>query len=175
MQQGDERLPFLAHEEEEREAPSAGGLLLRALGALLLIVGLIVAAAWGMKRFGGGRFGASEADAPALRVLTSVALGDKRSLAVVRFGGRTLLVGSTAQSLTLLAEDDAAIDEDALSAALPARSVAELLEDEITEGALVFPAPEAVPHSFAGELSIARQRYAAPAAMPPFSKGASNV
>jgi flagellar biosynthetic protein FliO len=90
--------------DKHEQPPSAVGLLLRTVGALLLIVGLIVAAAWGMKRFGGARFGAPKEDAPELAVLNSIALGERRSLAIVRFGQRTLLLGSTAQSITLLAE-----------------------------------------------------------------------
>jgi len=54
-----DRLPFMADTDRESHeaAPSTTGLMLRTLGALLLIIGLIVAAAWGMKRFGGPRFG----------------------------------------------------------------------------------------------------------------------
>ena len=103
-----DRLPFMANTEREshEQAPSATGLLLRTLGALLLIVGLIVAAAWGMKRFGGARFGAPKEDAPELAVLNSIALGERRSLAIVRFGPRILLLGSTPHSVTLLAENE---------------------------------------------------------------------
>ena len=127
-----EHLSFMQDGEREAsaEAPSAGGLLIRTFGALLLIVGLIVAVGWGMRRFGGARFGAKSENAPALNVLTSVALGDRRSLAVVRFGGRNLLIGSTAQSIALLATDDAG--EGGINAPLK-RSVADLLKDEETE------------------------------------------
>jgi flagellar biogenesis protein FliO len=58
-------------------------------------------------------------------VLTTVAIGDRRSLTVVRFGERTLLLGSTAQSVTLLASDDD--DLPALPEALAPRSVADAL------------------------------------------------
>jgi len=104
----DDRLPFMANTEHDNQqaAPSTGGLLLRTLGALLLIVGLIVAAAWGMKRWGGARFGAPREDAPELAILNSVSLGDRRSVAIVRFGQRNLLIGSTPQSVTLLAETE---------------------------------------------------------------------
>jgi len=104
--QANDRLPFMAEtaRENQESAPSTGGLMLRTLGALLLIVGLIIAAAWGMKRFGGARFGKAAEDAPQLAILNTVALGDKRSVAVIRFAERTLLIGSTAQSITLLAE-----------------------------------------------------------------------
>jgi flagellar biosynthetic protein FliO len=137
----DDRLPFMAENEREShdQAPSGVGLLLRTFGALLLIVGLIVAAAWGMKRFGGARFGTPQEDAPELAVMNSISLGDRRSLAIVRFGERTLLLGSTAQAVTLIAETE--ID----SFAPQMRSVADILSDD-----------ERV--AFAYELSSASQR-----------------
>jgi flagellar biosynthetic protein FliO len=125
-QPANDRLPFMmADERDSREQPpSAAGLLLRTLGALLLIVGLIVAAAWGMKRFGGARFGTPQEDAPPLAVLNSLSLGDRRSLTIVRFGERTLLLGSTAHAVTLLAEAET---DDFTPRA---RSVADILNDE---------------------------------------------
>lgn len=121
-----EHLPFMAESERESQqaAPSTAGLLLRTLGALLLIVGLIVAAAWGMKRFGGARFGAPKEDAPDLAILNSVALGDRRSVAIVQFGRRTLLLGSTPQAITLLAESESE------NIAPRIQSVADILNEE---------------------------------------------
>jgi len=130
-------LPFMKDSESaNQQAPSAGGMLLRTLGALLLIVGIVIAGAWAMKRFGGARFGKPADDAPELAVLNSVGLGEKRSLAIVRFGERTLLIGSTPQSISLLAETQLEESE----AKLP--SVAEMLEQTQTS-------------SFAEELSVA--------------------
>jgi len=131
----DDRLPFMAEGRKEAEPPSVGGLVLRTFGALLLIVGLITAAAWGLRRFGAGRFGGTQIDAPALAVLSTVALGDKRSLAVVRFGAQTLLVGSTAQNITLLATQGTEPAETTHPEATeesrpPFRSVADLLSGE---------------------------------------------
>ncbi len=122
-----ERLPFILEESrtESTESVGAVGLLARTLGALFIIVGLIVAAGWGAKRLGGARFGTSRADAPQLSVLSSVALGDRRSLAVVRFGGRNLLVGATGQSITLLAAEE--VDGSEVTTP-PMRSVADLLK-----------------------------------------------
>jgi flagellar biosynthetic protein FliO len=122
----DDRLPFMATEEREGhgQPPSAMGLLVRTLGALLLIVGLIVAAAWGMKRFGGARFGTPLEDAPPLAVLNSLSLGERRSLTIVRFGDRTLLLGSTPQAVTLLAEAETE------NFSPQPRSVADILGDE---------------------------------------------
>ena len=135
--QAGERLPFMADNstQQEQAAPSTGGLLLRTLGALLLIVGLIVAAAWGMKKFGGARFGKAVEDAPELSILNTVALGDKRSLAIVRFGNRNLLIGSTAQSITVLADDTVSEHE--------FQSVADMLSTESYD-------------SFANELATAQ-------------------
>jgi flagellar protein FliO/FliZ len=125
-QSGNEPLPFMADTETEKreQPPSASGLLVRTLGALLLIIGLIVAAGWGIKRFGGARFGNAKEKAPGLSILNSVSLGERRSLMIVRYGDRTLLLGSTAQSVTLLAEDETEDFE-----AHP-RSVADILNDE---------------------------------------------
>jgi flagellar protein FliO/FliZ len=136
----DDRLPFMAETAKDTQdpTPSTGGLMLRTLGALLLIVGLIVAAAWMMKRFGGARFGKVAEGAPELSVLNTVALGDKRSVAIIRFGERTLLVGSTTQSITVLAEST---DYSSLTA-LP--SVAEMLGEDDSV-------------SFSDELSVAER------------------
>lgn len=128
----DARLAFLDEGrvgESNESAPGALGLMARTLGALCLIVGLIFAASWGLRRFGGARFGQTGARASQLSVLSSVSLGDKRSLAVVKFGGRVLLIGSTGQAITLLAEDE---DEGEArdDASPPARSVAELLSND---------------------------------------------
>ena len=125
--EGEERLVFMRDEGRgaEAEAPSAAGTLARTLGALLVVVGLVVAAGWGLRRLGGARFGAAGEGATELRVLNSIGLGDRRSLAVVRFGGRELLIGSTAQTITLLC----AAGGGAEGVTTPApRSVAELLD-----------------------------------------------
>ena len=111
------------------EAPGTGGLLLRTLGALILIVGLIAGVGFALRRFGGARFGSATEDAPALAVLNSVALGDRRSIAVVRYGARTLLIGSTQQAITLLADSDQDLDAEALTQP-GARSVADMLEHD---------------------------------------------
>lgn len=129
----DERLAFFADERgtTEAEAPGIAGLLIRTLGALLLIVGLIVAAAWGLQRFNRARYDGLHQDKPQLAVLTTLSLGERRLLSAVRFGDKTLLIGSTPQAITLLAAEDQA-ERDLLTAehdALPAtRSVADMLQ-----------------------------------------------
>lgn len=145
-----DRLPFMAEERKETEVPSGAGLLMRTLGALLLIVGMIAAGAWALKKYGGSRFGAVSEDAPTLRVMSNVTLGDKRSLAVVRFGERVLLVASTPQAVTLLAEHQTPnkVEETEIETEAPTfRSVADLLLERNS-------------NVFAEELAQAEQRVA---------------
>lgn len=127
-----DRLPFMQDEQSpaSADAPGSFGLLMRTVGALLLIVGLIFGAGWGLRRFGGTRFGAAQPDAPPLAVLSTVSLGERRSLAVVKFGERTLLLGSTAQAITLIAEEEA---EDHAASAV--RSVASMLRQHSADDA----------------------------------------
>ena len=116
-----------SNERSTEDGPSAAGLMVRTLGALLLIVGLIVAAGWGLRKFGGARFGAISTDGPGLQVLSNVSVGNNRSLIVARFGERTILIGSTPQSFTLLATQD---EESELDLPSPARSVSEMLAED---------------------------------------------
>jgi len=126
----DDHLPFMQNDQSQAmQEPSSGGLLLKTLGAMLLIVGLIFGGAWGAKKLGFGNFSAKNlGENVDLKILTSVSLGSGRTISTVRFGERILLVGSTAQSFTLLAEE-AKPEESTL---IGSRSVAELLDDEIT-------------------------------------------
>ena len=101
-----QELPFKLNDRHElaTETPSASGMLLRTFGALLLIVGFIAAAGWGLRYFGFINFGKQHSEAAGLKVLDTVPLGERRTLTLVKFGERTLLIGSTPQGLTLLAE-----------------------------------------------------------------------
>lgn len=102
----DDRLPFMNSDNStDASQPSALGLLARTLGALLLVIGLLIGSVWGLKRIRRPALG-GKAESPELAVLTTVGIGDRRSLVVVRFGESMLLLGSTPQSVTLLATDD---------------------------------------------------------------------
>ncbi len=122
-----DHLPFMQADPvaPESQEPSSGGLLLKTMGAMLLVVGLIFFGAWGAKKLGfGGSKSSSSPDDPELTVLSTVSMGSGRTIATLQFGDRILLVGSTNDSFTLLAED--------VKAETPARSrsVAELLAEE---------------------------------------------
>jgi flagellar biogenesis protein FliO len=124
----DDRLPFM-QSEQTATAPEPGnaGLFLKSFGAMLLIVGLIFCGAWGLKKFGYGKFKTDEsADAPTLSVLSTLSVGTNCSLSIIQFGQRTLLVGSTPQSFTLLADETNEADFSPANS----RSVGEMLAEE---------------------------------------------
>ena len=122
-----ENLPFMKTEAVAQNETSSGSLLLRTLGAMLLIVGLIFFGAWGMKKLGFGNIKSNSAeDAPELTILSSVSLGGGRTISTIRFGEKILLIGSTAQSFTLLADDA----ENETDSKIKPRSVAEMLAGE---------------------------------------------
>lgn len=120
------RLRF-AEPRGQADPPSTAGLLMRSMGALLLVLGIIVTVTWGLRRFGGARFGAPQLEAPELAVLHSISIGERRTLTAVRFGDRMLLLGATAQSITLLADEEIRSPK-----IVGGRSVAELLDDKET-------------------------------------------
>ncbi|HNH81810.1 MAG TPA: flagellar biosynthetic protein FliO [Acidobacteriota bacterium] len=84
------------------EPPGIGSLLGRTVLVLGSVIAVLVSLAWGLQRYGVNRtaqFGAQDM----LTVLKVVPLGERRFLSVVRFGNQILLLGSTAQSITVLA------------------------------------------------------------------------
>jgi flagellar biogenesis protein FliO len=132
-------------------------LLLRTLGALLLILGLLLAAAWGLRRWGGARFTATGPDEGELElaVIATLPLGERRTVSAVRFGNQTLLLGSTAQAVTLLATTE----RPARPQPPRMRSVAELLADDETQ--------EPAPPNFERALIVAGERLTAQAGEEP--------
>jgi flagellar biogenesis protein FliO len=123
-----DHLPFMQQEQGAApQEPTSGGLLIKTLGSMLLIVGLIFFGAWGAKKLGfGGAKAQALADAPDLAILSSVSLGNSRTISTVRFGDRVLVIGSTPQSFTLLAEENA-VEKISIG---NSRSVAEMLAEE---------------------------------------------
>ncbi len=122
-------LPFMQNRESaETSQPGTGSLLLKTIGAMLLIVGLLFFGAWGLKKAGFDRFGKQNADGGTidLAVISSVSTGNGQTISAVRFGERILLVGSTAQNFTLLADEDVKDVPNIKTS----RSVADLLGEE---------------------------------------------
>ena len=69
--------------------------------AVLIVLGLVGALAWLMRR---GSFGALGARGGAINVETAVALGERRSLVIVSVEGRRLLLGLTPTTMQLVTE-----------------------------------------------------------------------
>jgi flagellar biogenesis protein FliO len=91
---------------------SLGGLLLRMVVSLAVVLALL----WVAARVLAGRTGGlprgrrSGRPAAPVEVLSRAALGRTASVAVVRTCGRTLVVGVSGQQLTVLASDDAPLE-----------------------------------------------------------------
>ncbi len=96
-------LPAFAAGQVGDKAPDMGGSALRALGALLLVLVLILAIAWLAKRY--LRFlplPHSPGKGERIQVLAARSLGPKRSVHLLEVEGRRLLIGSSDGSVNLL-------------------------------------------------------------------------
>lgn len=123
----DDRLPFMQTEQNPKEEASTIGIMAKTFGAMILIVGLIFVGAWGLKKFGFAQNRSNLlSDAPEFSVLSTISLGNGRTISTIKFGEKVLLVGSTAQSFTLLAQ----LKENQKISPENPRSVAEMLAEE---------------------------------------------
>lgn len=84
-------------------------VIVRLAASLAMVVAIILVAAKVLRRRGGLRLGRSH-DGPRLDVLDRTSLTRNASVAVVRVGGRGLVVGITDQSVSLLSEAPELID-----------------------------------------------------------------
>jgi flagellar protein FliO/FliZ len=78
--------------------PSAGASLLQAIVGLALVLALIGAAAWVMRRIGTPLSGS----AGLLRTVASAALGPRERVVVIEIGDQWLVLGVTQQNVTPL-------------------------------------------------------------------------
>jgi flagellar protein FliO/FliZ len=90
--------PFAA--PAQFESPSGGGGMLRLVLALALVLGLVFAAGWLMRRLRG----ISAGGAPGLEVIGQASLGTRERAVLLRVGQRQLLLGVAAGSVRLLTE-----------------------------------------------------------------------
>lgn len=73
---------------------------LKMAAALVIVIGIIVVLFYLSKRFGGGRFSLN--GSPAMRVIGSLSLAPKRSIALVEVCGEWLVLGIGTETITLL-------------------------------------------------------------------------
>ncbi|NNE65125.1 MAG: hypothetical protein HKN33_01050 [Pyrinomonadaceae bacterium] len=96
-----------------KPASAAGSIWLKTIGSVLLILGLLFVGTWVIKKTGlAGLASGQSGDSPDLKILTSVTPRNGQTISAVRFGDRVLLVGSTQNSFTLLAEDGHDLQEE---------------------------------------------------------------
>jgi flagellar protein FliO/FliZ len=88
-------------------AVDSGTTILTTAGYLCLLLGVIFLAYWLLKRFGvPGALTGSGQDGP--KLVSRLMLGNRQSVAVVRYRDKDLLLGVTEHSVSLLAEETAA-------------------------------------------------------------------
>ncbi len=88
-------------------------LLAKSAGSLGLVIGLIVLAYVAVRRFG-PKYLRRQGAQSALKVIETLPIGEKRSIALIQVEDKRLLIGNTQQQITLLAQlpllTDAAVD-----------------------------------------------------------------
>lgn len=82
------------------EMPSMGAAVFRMIGSLALVIALFFAAAWIFRNM--HRFKAAGANQRKLQVLEGKSLGPRQAVYVVAYEQQRLLIGASAQGLTLL-------------------------------------------------------------------------
>ncbi len=124
----EDRLLFMQSDDDPApQEPSSSGLIIKSVGALLLVISLLFFGTWTLKKLGVGGKKGKDGEALSLTVLSTLSMGNGRTISTIRFGERVLLVGATPQSFTLLAEE-LPLPEDVFARNL--RSVADMLADE---------------------------------------------
>ncbi|MEZ5425403.1 MAG: flagellar biosynthetic protein FliO [Pyrinomonadaceae bacterium] len=125
----DDRLPFMREETGEQTGePTSGGLLIKAFGAMLLIIGLLFFGAWGLKKLGYGTVkGNEQGGGPDFAIIKTAVVAGGQTLSLVRFGEKILLIGSTSNSFTLLSDQT---QNDLPQKIEAPRSVSDLLAEE---------------------------------------------
>lgn len=77
--------------------------MLRAFGGLGLVLCLLIGAYFGIRKFAPGYFPKTlSGGGKNLKIVESIGMGDRRSIALVEVGGKRFLVGSTPQQINLL-------------------------------------------------------------------------
>ncbi|MDY0065859.1 MAG: flagellar biosynthetic protein FliO [Steroidobacteraceae bacterium] len=95
--QGSEQA-FAAPQAAAPAVPGGAADLAQVTFSLILVLALVFAAAWAMRRLRGfGRFGGG-----AIKIVADVALGAKERAVLVQVGGRQLLLGVTANQVNTL-------------------------------------------------------------------------
>lgn len=105
-------------------AVDSGTTILTTAGYLFLLLGVIFLAYYLLKRFGVPAAFSSGQNGP--RLISRLMLGNRQSVAVVRYRDKDLLLGVTDNSISLLSEEEA--DSSQHGPVTPVKSFASLLK-----------------------------------------------
>ena len=92
----------------------SGSAIMTTAGYLFLMLAVIFLAFWLLKRFGVPGALSSGKDGP--KLVSRLMLGNRQSVAVVRYRDRDMVLGVTESHITLLGEDEAVEEEQAPAA-----------------------------------------------------------
>lgn len=122
--------PLIGNPDDAQAPPPVNfmGSMLRAVGSLLIVLGLVLGLSWLAKRFlpqglGGGKPG------DVMRLVQTLPLGPKRYAALVEVEGRRFLLGVTDNQINLLKDLTEINFQDEVSQAAMPRTVREMLEE----------------------------------------------
>ena len=76
--------------------------MLRAFGSMGLVLCLLVGAYFGIRKLAPAYFPKMSPDGKNLKIVESLGMGDRRSIALVEVGGKRFLIGSTPQQINML-------------------------------------------------------------------------
>lgn len=133
---------YLSDVPETRQLPevSLGKTLLSMISGLLVVMGLIGAVVWAIRRFMGKNFPGMKGGS-AIRLLASKPLGPRQAVLLIEVGGEVYLLGQTESEINLISkiESEGAIDRlDFLFTFKPTKFESELRRelnvDEVPEG-----------------------------------------
>ena len=91
-------------------AVDSGTTILTTAGYLCLLLGVIFLAYWLLKRYGVPGALTGGPDAP--KLVSRLMLGNRQSVAVVRYRDKDLLLGVTEHNVSLLSEEEAAPEKE---------------------------------------------------------------
>jgi len=76
--------------------------MFRAFGGMGLVLCLLLGAYFGIRKFAPGYFPKMASDGKNLKIVESLGMGDRRTIALVEVGNKRFLIGSTPQQINLL-------------------------------------------------------------------------
>lgn len=152
---------YLSDVPETRPLPEAslGKALISMISGLLVVLGIIGAAVWALRKFMGKSFPGLQGGT-AIRLLASRPLGPRQAILLIEVGGEVYLIGQTEGGINLLTkiEAEAAIDRlDFLFTFKPTKFESELRRELNVDEAS--PGPDGAPdeNGEGGPLSVAER------------------